>query len=69
MTRMLVALPIQSKRVVELHMWMSHGVKGRKLLQSLYQLYDGLIILEGKKRSAIELFLLSLVYLTSMTLL
>lgn len=39
-------LPIQCKGIVELHMRMSHRVKGRKFLQSLHQLDDGLIILE-----------------------
>lgn len=45
---MLLILPIQCKGVVELHMWVCHGVKGRKLLQSLHQLHDGLIILDDK---------------------
>lgn len=40
--------PVQSKGVVELDMWVSHGVKGWKLLQSFNQLHDGLVILNGK---------------------
>lgn len=46
---MLNILPIQRKGVVELHMWMSNGVEGRQLLQSLHQLHNGLIILHDKK--------------------
>lgn len=42
-------LPIQCKGVMELHMWMGHGVKGRKLLQRLHQLHDSLIILDDKE--------------------
>lgn len=42
-------LPVQCKGVVELHMRMSHGVKGWELLQSLHQLHDGLIILDDKR--------------------
>lgn len=45
---MLLILPVQCKGVMELHMWVCHGVKGRKLLQSLHQLHDGLIILDDK---------------------
>lgn len=43
-----LVLPVQCKGVVELHMWVWDGVKGGKLLQSLHQLYDGLIILDDK---------------------
>lgn len=42
-------LPIQCKGVVELHVRMCHGVEGRKLLQSLHQLHDGLVILDDKR--------------------
>lgn len=38
--------PVQCKGVVELDMRVSHGVKGRELLQSLNQLHDGLVVLK-----------------------
>lgn len=44
-------LPVQSKGVVELYVGVSHGVKGRELLQSLHQLHDGLVILDDKTRT------------------
>lgn len=47
----MVLLPIQCKGVVKLHVRMSHGVKGRQLLQSLHQLYDGLIVLRSKENT------------------
>lgn len=51
-------LPIQCKGVVESDVWVSHGVKGGKLLQRLHQLHNGLVILKQKqnKHQADELF-------------
>lgn len=43
-----LVLPVQCEGVVELDVWVSHGVEGGELLQRLHQLHDGLVILNAQ---------------------